>query len=89
MFVGYIHVVYLDDYNESVRKMCRNSNEWEYRNTQCIVVHSFTVYRLLHVCIWNQFSLFLGRKMCLSAINPTVIKQLTEHSASVLNGMSA
>ena len=52
-------------------------------------MHSFTVYRLLHVYIWNQFSLFLGRKMCLSAINSTVIKQLTEHSGSVLNGMSA
>ena len=69
--------------------MCRNSNEWEYRNKQRIVVHSFTVYRLLHICIWNQFSLFLGRKMlCLSGINPTVIKQVTEHCGSVLNGMS-
>jgi len=27
--------------------------------------------------------------LCLSSFNPTVIKQLTEHSGILLNGMSA
>jgi len=59
MFVGYVHVVCLDDCNESVRKMCGNSNEWEYRNTQCIVL------QFIGCCMFAfgiSFHCFLGER---------------------------
>jgi len=89
LFVGYVHVVHLDGYDESVRKMCWNSNEWEYRNTHCIVVHSFTVIGCCMFAFGISFHCFLGERYSLSAVNPTVIKHLTEHSGIVLYGMSA